>query len=87
MREPRRLARGASAVVKRSVLIAGHPTSVSLEQAFWDALKAVADERELSLTALVTQIDGGRTGENLSSAIRVFVLNRYADVDAMARAR
>lgn len=75
MREPTRPARGA--VVKRSVLIAGHPTSVSLEHAFWDALKAIAAERDLSLTALVTEIDGRRTVENLSSAVRVFVLNRY----------
>lgn len=77
MREPKRPARGASAVVKRSVLIAGHPTSVSLEGAFWDALKAIAAERAVPLTALVTEIDGVRQGENLSSAIRVFVLGRY----------
>ena len=84
MRDPARPARGAlrsasgaSAVAKRSVLIAGHYTSISLEEAFWDALKAIAAERKLSLTALITEIDGGRTGENLSSAIRVFVLGRY----------
>ncbi len=58
---------------KRSVTIAGHGTSVSLENAFWDALKDLADERELSLNALITEIDKERTG-NLSSAIRVFIL-------------
>lgn len=58
---------------KRSVTIAGHGTSVSLENAFWDALKDLADARGLSLNALITEIDKERTG-NLSSAIRVFVL-------------
>lgn len=77
MPEPKRPARGPSGVIKRSVLIAGHPTSVSLESAFWDGLKAIAAERAVPLTALVSEIDGGRTAENLSSAIRVFVLNRY----------
>ena len=58
---------------KRSVTIAGHGTSVSLENAFWDALKELADERGLSMNALITEIDKQRTG-NLSSAIRVFIL-------------
>lgn len=59
---------------KRSVLIAGHPTSVSLEGEFWDALKDIAAIRGVSVNALIEEIDAGRTG-NLSSAIRVFVLN------------
>ena len=59
---------------KRSVLIAGHPTSVSLEEEFWDVLKELAQARGCSLNALIEEIDAGRTG-NLSSAIRVFVLN------------
>lgn len=59
---------------KRSVLIAGHSTSVSLEGEFWDALKDVAAARGVSLNALIEEIDAGRAG-NLSSAIRVFVLN------------
>ncbi len=58
---------------KRSVLIAGHPTSVSLEEEFWEALKAEAAGRGVSVNALIEEIDAGRTG-NLSSAIRVFVL-------------
>jgi len=60
-------------VRKRSVLVAGHRTSVSMEEAFWDALKAAADGRGLSLNQLVTAIDGQRRG-NLSSALRLFVL-------------
>jgi len=58
---------------KRSVVIAGHATSVSLEVAFWDALKDIAVRRGTSLNALVAEIDGERQG-NLSSALRVFVL-------------
>ena len=61
-------------VVKRSVSISGHRTSISLEQPFWDALREIAGERAMSVQALVGQIDAGRGGQNLSSAIRVFVL-------------
>ncbi len=63
---------------KRSVLIAGHPTSVSLEEEFWDALKGVAQARGLSVNALIEEIDRTRAG-NLSSAIRVHVLNSVLD--------
>ncbi len=59
---------------KRSVVIAGHTTSVSLEQEFWDVLRELAESRGRSINQLVTEIDRERTG-NLSSAIRVFVLN------------
>ena len=62
-----------SSIRKRSVTIAGHSTSVSLEAAFWDALKDIANARGVSINALIEAIDEGRTG-NLSSAIRVFVL-------------
>lgn len=58
---------------KRSIVIAGHATSVSLEPQFWDALKDIAEMRGLSLNQLAAEIDLGRQG-NLSSAIRVFVL-------------
>lgn len=61
---------------KRSILIAGHATSVSLEPEFWDALKEIAEDRALSLNQLVAGIDQGRSG-NLSSAVRVFVLNAF----------
>lgn len=59
---------------KRSVLIAGHRSSVSLEPEFWDALKVIATDRGLSLNALVSEIDAARTRRNLSSALRVHVL-------------
>ncbi len=58
---------------KRSVVIAGHRTSVSLEAPFWDALRGIARARGLSLNRLIAEIDGGRDG-NLSSAIRIHVL-------------
>ncbi len=60
-------------VEKRSVLIAGHRTSVSLEPEFWEALKAIAANQGSSLNRLIAEIDAERSG-NLSSAIRVFVL-------------
>ena len=59
---------------KRSLTIAGHRTSVSLEEPFWDALGQIAASRGLSVQALVAQIDRGRGENNLSSAIRVHVL-------------
>ncbi len=58
---------------KRSVLIAGHQTSVSLENAFWAALKRIADGRGVSMNTLIADIDRQRSA-NLSSAIRIFVL-------------
>jgi len=66
-----------SPVVKRSIVIAGHKTSVSLEDAFWDALKEIAANRRLTLSDLVATIDSSRTQGNLSSAIRLFVLDHY----------
>jgi predicted DNA-binding ribbon-helix-helix protein len=58
---------------KRSVMVAGHPTSVTLEEPFWDALKELAAAEGLSVNALIERIDATRTG-NLSSALRVYVL-------------
>ena len=66
-----------SAVIKRSIVIAGHKTSVSLEDAFWQGLKEVAAAQQVSLTELIATIDGGRHDGNLSSAIRLFVLDYY----------
>lgn len=63
-----------AAIVKRSVRIAGHATSVSLEAAFWRGLRDIAAARGSSVNALLTAIDAGRNG-NLSSAIRLFVLD------------
>lgn len=63
--------------VKRSVMIAGHRTSVSLEAPFWDALRDIAAARGCSVAALIGEVDAGRDGQNLSSAIRVFVLEAF----------
>ena len=64
-------------VVKRSVVVAGHRTSISLEDAFWKSLKEIARERGTPLSLLVETIDSTRGDANLSSAIRLFVLEHY----------
>ncbi len=61
-------------LVKRSLTISGHRTSISLEEAFWLRMKDLAKRRKTSLSALVAEIDASRGDANLSSAIRVFVL-------------
>ncbi len=66
-----------SPVVKRSIVIAGHKTSVSLEDAFWKALKDIAVGRQMTLSELVGAIDAERQHGNLSSALRLFVLDYY----------
>jgi predicted DNA-binding ribbon-helix-helix protein len=66
-----------SPVVKRSIVIAGHKTSVSLEDAFWKSLKDIAIARQITLSDLVASIDADRRHGNLSSAIRLFVLGHY----------
>jgi predicted DNA-binding ribbon-helix-helix protein len=66
-----------SPVVKRSIVIAGHKTSVSLEDAFWQGLKEIAGGRDVTLSDLVASIDTERRHGNLSSAIRLFVLDHY----------
>lgn len=66
-----------SSVVKRSIVVAGHKTSVSLEDAFWRGLKEIASSRAQTLSELVGLIDSGRAQGNLSSAIRLFVLDHY----------
>jgi predicted DNA-binding ribbon-helix-helix protein len=68
-----------SLVMKRSVIVGGHKTSVSLEEAFWSALKEIAAKRGASLSQVVATIDTKRELGNLSSAIRLFVLNFYLD--------
>ena len=73
-------------MAKRSVIIAGHKTSVSLENAFWDALKAAALRRGMTINELVTLVDGSRHG-NLSSALRVFLLrDQVGEVDLVPAA-
>jgi predicted DNA-binding ribbon-helix-helix protein len=65
---------GSSAVIKRSVVVGGHKTSVSLEDAFWTGLKDIARSRDMSLSGMLDFIDGHRNCGNLSSTIRLFVL-------------
>lgn len=65
------------AVVKRSVIIDGHKTSVSLEDAFWDGLKEIALRQGVSLSVLIARIHTGRDTANLSSAIRLYVLDHF----------
>ena len=66
-----------SLVFKRSIVVAGHKTSVSLEDAFWNGLKDIARERHMNLSELVAEIDAQRQPGNLSSALRLFVLDFY----------
>jgi predicted DNA-binding ribbon-helix-helix protein len=66
-----------SPVIKRSIVIAGHKTSVSLEDAFWRGLKEIAQSRGVTLSDLVAAIDSERQLGNLSSAIWLFVLDHY----------
>jgi predicted DNA-binding ribbon-helix-helix protein len=73
-----------SLVVKRSIVIDGHKTSVSLEDAFWSDLKEIAHSRRATLSKLVADIDETRHG-NLSSAIRVFILEYFREGQANQR--
>ena len=66
-----------SSVVKRSIVLAGHKTSVSLEDAFWEGLKDIAKAQRKTLSDLVGSIDTDRQYGNLSSALRLFVLGHY----------
>jgi predicted DNA-binding ribbon-helix-helix protein len=66
-----------SPIVKRSIVIAGHKTSVSLEDAFWKGLKEIATGRDRTLSEMVAAIDSERAQGNLSSALRLFVLDHY----------
>ena len=68
------MSRDSGAFIKRSLTIAGHRTSLSLEAAFWRRLEALAATRGLSLSALVAEVDAKRGDVNLSSALRVFAL-------------
>ena len=66
-----------SPVVKRSIVVAGHKTSVSLEEAFWNGMKEISGLRNMTLSELVGEIDNNRQQGNLSSAIRLFVLDHF----------
>jgi predicted DNA-binding ribbon-helix-helix protein len=72
-----------SGITKRSIIINGHKTSVSMEDQFWSALKEIATERRLALSALVSMVDHDRGDlHNLSSALRTFVLARFRSAPA-----
>lgn len=64
-------------IIKRSVVLDGHKTSISLEEEFWSGLKKIAQARGVSPSAVIANIDAGRHQGGLSSAIRVFVLEHY----------
>ena len=66
-----------SPVIKRSIVLNEHKTSVSLEEPFWLELKSIAAERKVSVSDLVSKIDADRQQGNLSSALRLFVLAKY----------
>jgi predicted DNA-binding ribbon-helix-helix protein len=66
-----------SAVVKRSVVIGGHKASVSLEDEFWTQLREIAGAKQATMSQLLAQIDERRDSPNLSSAIRVYILEHF----------
>jgi len=66
-----------SPVIKRSIIRNGHKSSVSLEDQFWDGLREIAGRENVTVSALIGTIDHGPNKRNLSSAIRVFVLDHY----------
>lgn len=76
-----------SPVVKRSVVVKGHKTSVSLEEAFWTGMKEIAGLRGITLSDLVGEIDANRQHNNLSSAIRLSVLAYYRGLDPVLSTR
>ena len=68
-----------SPVLKRSVLVSGCKTSISLEDEFWNSLREIAGERRKTVSELITDINAERKFANLSSAIRMFILRYYRD--------
>jgi predicted DNA-binding ribbon-helix-helix protein len=77
-----------TAVIKRSIVLDGHKTSVSLENEFWHGLREIAGRENISLSGLVGKIDGARNSCNLSSAIRVHVFNYFrAHIDRLENGR
>jgi predicted DNA-binding ribbon-helix-helix protein len=75
-----------SPIIKRSIVIAGHKTSVSLEDAFWRGLKDIARAQRVTLSSMVSDIDKTRSQANLSSAIRLFVLDQLRNQAGETRA-
>lgn len=73
------MTKSTTTVIKRSVVIDGHKTSVSIEDDFWDGIKRIAERRQITVATLVEEIDGARERGNLSSAIRIHVLRHYRE--------
>ena len=71
-----------SPVVKRSIVVGGHKTSVSLEEPFWTSMKEISQQLRVTLSELVSEIDTNRQQGNLSSAIRLFVLDHFKNLAA-----
>ena len=71
-----------STVVKRSIVVGGHKTSVSLEEPFWKSMKEISQQLSVTLSELVSEIDTNRQQGNLSSAIRLFVLDHFKNLAA-----
>ena len=71
-----------STVVKRSIVVGGHKTSVSLEEPFWTSMKEISQQLRVTLSELVSEIDTNRQQGNLSSAIRLFVLDHFKNLAA-----
>jgi predicted DNA-binding ribbon-helix-helix protein len=72
-----------SVVIKRSIILDGHKTSVSLENEFWDGLREIVEAKNTTVSILVGQIDRERDNCNLSSAIRVYVFNYFRQRDRL----
>jgi predicted DNA-binding ribbon-helix-helix protein len=72
-----------SVVIKRSIILDGHKTSVSLENEFWDGLREIVEAKKTTVSLLVGQIDRERDNCNLSSAIRVYVFNHFRQRDRL----
>jgi predicted DNA-binding ribbon-helix-helix protein len=75
-----------SVIIKRSIVLNGHKTSVSLENEFWEGLRHIADGHKIKVSALVQRIDRERTNRNLSSAIRIYVFNHFRELPTTERA-
>jgi predicted DNA-binding ribbon-helix-helix protein len=71
-------------IIKRSIMIAGHRTSVSVEEPFWHRLRLIAESRGCSMAQMIATIDQARKRQNLSSAIRVFVLEQALESDIVS---
>ena len=75
-----------SPIIKRSINLAGHDTSVTLEGEFWNALQDIAKSKRVSIPVLIHQIDKDRSGSNLSSSVRLFVLEYFKALSQLRRA-